>query len=400
MAERYDVAVVGLGALGAAAAWQLARRGLSVVGLERHGLGHALGASHGDSRIIRLSYHTPTYVRAAARAYAGWADLEREAGERLVTRTGGVDVFPAGAAIDLRTYTTSLEAAGVELDLLDAAAAETRWPGLAVPGGAVVLHQAATGIVAADRGAAALRRRAAVHGAVLRGRTPVTGLRRTAGGVEVTTAGGDAIRAGHVVLAADAWTNDVLAMLGAEPLPLTVTQEHVVHFAVEPGGHDPDRFPVWIWMDDPSYYGFPTFGEATVKVGRDCGGREVDPDEHPDGQSDGHRVPDQAYVDDLTAFVRRTVPGAGPVVRVTPCLYTLTPDRDFVLGPLPGDDRVLVALGAAHGFKFAPWFGEVLADLVTGASPASPNSPIGDYAVGRERLRAPATTAAERSWLV
>jgi sarcosine oxidase len=111
-------------------------------------------------------------------------------------------------------------------------------------------------------------------------------------------------------------------------------------------------------------------------------------------------VPDQAYVDDLTAFVRRTVPGAGPVVRVTPCLYTLTPDRDFVLGPLPGDDRVLVALGAAHGFKFAPWFGEVLADLVTGAAPASPNSPISDYAVGRERLRAPAATAAERSWLV
>ena len=392
-AEYVDVAVVGLGALGSAAAWQLARRGRSVVGFERHAAGHRLGASHGDSRIIRLSYHTPAYVRAAARAYAGWAELEREAGERLVTRTGGVDVFPDGAAIDLLSYTTSLDAAGVGYDILDAAGSAGRWPGLAVPDGALVLHQDATGIVAADRAAAALRRRALAHGAVLHERTPVTGLRAAADGVEVTTTGGDAIRAGHVVVAADAWTNDVLAMLGAEPLPLTVTQEHVVHFAVEPGGHDPDRFPVWIWMDDPSYYGFPTFGEATVKVGRDCGGREVDPDEYRDGA----RVPDQAYVDDLTVFVRRTVPGAGPVVRVTPCLYTLTPDRDFVLGPLPGDDRVLVALGAAHGFKFAPWFGEVLADLVTGAAPASPTE---DYAVGRERLRAPATTAAERSWLV
>jgi sarcosine oxidase len=112
-------------------------------------------------------------VRAAARAYAAWADLEDECGERLVTRTGGADVFPDGAAIDLLSYTTSLEAAGVDHDLLDAAAAVRRWPGLGVPDGAVVLHQAATGFVAADRATAALRRRAAAHGAVLRDRTPV-----------------------------------------------------------------------------------------------------------------------------------------------------------------------------------------------------------------------------------
>jgi sarcosine oxidase len=386
MAERYDVAVVGLGALGSAAAWQLARRGLSVIGLERHGFGHALGASHGDSRIIRLSYHTPAYVRAAARAYAGWAELEREAGERLVTRTGGVDVFPDGAAIDLLSYTTSLEGAGVAYDLLDAATAARGWPGLAVPDGAVVLHQEATGIVAADRAGAALRRRAEAHGAVLRGGTPVVGLRRAADGVEVRTAGG-VVRAGHVVVAADAWTNDVLGMLGEPPLPLTVTQEHVVHFAVAPGSHEPGPFPVWIWMDDPSYYGFPAFGEATVKVGRDCGGAEVSPDDA--------RVPDPEYVEDLTAFMRRTVPGAGPAVRVTACLYTLTPDRDFVLGEVT--DRVLVALGAAHGFKFAPWFGQTLAELVAGDATSSP---VEALAPRRERLTAPAATAAERSWLV
>ena len=386
-AEYVDVAVVGLGALGSAAAWQLARRGRSVVGFERHAAGHRLGASHGDSRIIRLSYHTPAYVRAAARAYAGWAELEREAGERLVTRTGGVDVFPEDAAIDLVPYPASLEAAGVAYELLDAGDAARRWPGLAVPGGAVVLHQEATGIVAADRAGAALRRRAAAHGAVLRERTPVVGLRRAADGVEVRTADGGLSRAGHVVVAVDAWTNDVLAMLEEPPLPVVVTQEHVVHFAVDPGTHGPGRFPVWIWMDDPSYYGFPAFGEPTVKVGRDCGGAEVSPD--------GARVPDPAYVEDLTEFVRRTVPGAGPAVRVTPCLYTLTPDRDFVLGEVT--DRVLVALGAAHGFKFAPWFGRTLAELVAGDATTSPLEAL---APRRERLTAPAATAAERSWLV
>jgi sarcosine oxidase len=266
-----------------------------------------------------------------------------------------------------------------------------------VPAGATVLHQPATGAVAADRGTAAMRRRALARGAVLRDRSPVTGLREAGDGVELRTSDGATYRARHVVVAADAWTNDVLGMLAASdpggdavaPLPLTVTQEHVVHFAVDPGSHAPGRFPTWIWMDDPSYYGLPEYGEATVKVGRDCGGREVAPD--------GSRVPDPEYVARLTAFVRARVPGAGPAVRVTACLYTLTPDRDFVLGPLPGHERVLVALGAAHGFKFAPWFGGVLADLVAGDEPESPLAP---YAPGRASLTTTGATAAERSWLV
>lgn len=393
----YDVAVVGLGALGSAAAWQLSRRGLRVLGLERHELGHRRGASHGDSRIIRLSYHTPAYVRAAALAYAGWAELAAEAGEAFVTPTGGVDVFPAGAAIDLATYTTSLDDTGTAYELLDAAESRRRWPGLAVPAGAAVLHQPATGAVAADRATAALRRRALARGAVLRDRSRVTGVREAGDGVELRTADGAAYRARHVVVAADAWTNDVLGMLATSdpagdrvaPLPLAVTQEHVVHFAVEPGSHAPGRFPTWIWMDDPSYYGLPEYGEATVKVGRDCGGREVAPD--------ASRVPDPEYVADLTAFVRAALPGAGPAVRVTSCLYTLTPDRDFVVGPVPGHERVLLALGAAHGFKFAPWFGRVLAELVAGDEPSSP---LDAYAPGRPALRRVGAPAAERSWLV
>jgi sarcosine oxidase len=137
-------------------------------------------------------------------------------------------------------------------------------------------------------------------------------------------------------------------------------------------------------------------GEATVTVGRDCGGAAVDPDAAP-VDAGGARVPDRAYVADLVAFARRAVPGAGPVARVTACLYTLPPDRDLVLGPLPGHDRVLVALGAAHGFKFAPWFGRTLAELV---ADGATSTPVDAYAPGRDRLTAPAGSAAERSWLV
>jgi sarcosine oxidase len=392
MSGHADVVVIGLGALGSAAAWQLARRGIRVVGLERFEFGHVRGASHGDSRIIRLSYHTPGYVRSAAEAYDDWSQLEIDSGRRLVLRCGGVDVFPRGAAIGISDYAASMTAADVPFETLDAGEARERWPGLAVPKGSTVLHQERTGIVPASLTTAVLRQRAVAHGALLRERSPVIALREVYDGVEVVCADGARVLARAAVLTTDAWTNRLLAALDVS-LPVTVTKEHVIHFDVggrQEASYAPGAFPVWIWMDDPSYYGFPSYGETTVKVGQDCGGRPVDPDARD-------FVPEPSYVDGMRDFVARAIPGAGPIRRVTTCLYTLTPDRDFALGPVPGHERVIVGLGAAHGFKFAPWFGEVLADLVTGAAPASPTD---DYAVGRERLRAPATTAAERSWLV
>jgi len=384
-----DVVVVGLGGLGSAAAWQLARRGARVIGLERFEFGHVRGASHGDSRIIRLSYHTPGYVRAAAEAYADWAELEADSGRALVLRCGGVDVFPDGAAIDARDYTASLTVAGVPFTTMDAAAARERWPALAVPPGSLVLHQEQTGIVPATLAAATMRQRAAAHGALLRERSPVLTLRETDGGVEVECADGSRVRAGSAVVTADAWTNQVLAGLPAS-LPLTVTKEHAVHFDVparSEAAHATGAFPVWIWMDDPSYYGFPSYGEATVKVGQDCGGLPVDPDTR-DFEAD------PGYVTAMRAFVGRLVPAAGGVRRVTTCLYTLTPDRDFVVGPVPGHEAVVVGLGAAHGFKFAPWFGRVLADLATSGTTGSD---VEAFRLDRAALTDP---AAVPHWLV
>ena len=214
-------------------------------------------------------------------------------------------------------------------------------------------------------------------------------LRELPDAVQVTLAGGDVLVAGRVVVTADAWTNQVLAGLGVS-LPLTVTKEHVVHFAVDAAhaaDHAPGPFPVWIWMDDPSYYGFPTYRESSVKVGQDCGGEPIDPD-----TNDGR--PDPAYVERLRDFVRARIPGAGEVARVTTCQYTLTPDRDFVVGLVPGHERVVVGLGAAHGFKFAPWFGRVLADLaLTGAT----DSDVAAFRPDRDALR---DSAAPARWLV
>src|SRR4029077_15706514 len=155
-----DYVVVGLGALGSGAAWQLAARGHTVVGVEQFELGHARGASHDTSRILRHSYHTPSYVRLTQEAYADWARLERDSGEDLVTVVGGLDLFPPGAAISPVDYTTSLDAVGIDHEVLDPSDVARRWPQFRLPEGTLVLHQPEAAIVPAGRGTRGPREKA------------------------------------------------------------------------------------------------------------------------------------------------------------------------------------------------------------------------------------------------
>ena len=263
---------------------------------------------------------------------------------------------------------------------------EGRWPQWSLPEGTVALHQARTAIVPAARGTATMQAMARRAGARLVGGVTVTELRQRHDAVEVDTAGpGYACAA--VVVCADAWSSDLLAPLGWD-LPLTVTEEQVTYFEPDsPKTYAPQHFPVWIWMDDPSYYGFPTYGEATIKAAQDCGGPRVTAD-------DRSGEPDPQMLDRLSAFMAERLPSSGRPVRSRRCLYTLTPDRDFVLGAVPGSERVVVGLGAAHGFKFAPTFGRLLADLSLGAAAPPELEPF--------RLDRPALTdpAYAPSWLV
>jgi sarcosine oxidase len=351
----WDVVVVGLGALGSAAAWVPARAGARVLGLEQFELGHHRGASHDHARIIRRSYHTLAYVRLAGLAHQAWAELEWEAEERLVVTTGGLDLFPAGSAIAPGPYRSSLEACGVPYQWLDAAEVMRRWPAFRLDADVGGLWQADAGMVPAARGTRLMQRLAASYGAILMANAPVTAVRDLGGSVEVATADGS-FRAGRVLLCTDAWTGDLLAQLDVE-LPLVVTQEQFSYFRpVDPAPFAVGRFPVWIWMDDPSFYGFPVWPDTALKAAQDVGGRRVT------AATRGFD-PDPAASERLAGFLRARLPAAGSHDHTATCLYTLTPDRDLVLGPLPGHHRVLVALGAAHGFKFAPLLGRVLADL-------------------------------------
>jgi sarcosine oxidase len=364
----WDAIVVGLGAIGSGAAYWLSRRlGDRVLGLEQFELGHSNGAGQDHSRIIRLSYHRPDYVRLARRAYEAWAEVEAESGTKIVTRTGGLDVGPRDGAIPLSDYTAAMTAEGVPYEHLDGPDISRRWPQWRLGDEHHGLFQADSGIADPNKGNAAHQRLARARGATLLERAPVSGLRQLGDGtIEVATADGAVHRAPRVVLAADAWTNDLLASFDRH-VPLEIIQAQVTYFAApDPARFAPDRFPIWIWMDDPSFYGFPTYGEAGPKAAEDVGGDEVTPATRTFERNEvGFRR--------LTGFLEAHLPEhVGPEIYTKTCLYTLTPDRDFVVDRLPDAPGVTVVLGAAHAFKFASVLGRVLSELaVDGTTPSA-----------------------------
>ncbi len=357
MKTDFEYIVLGLGGFGSAAAYWLARRaGRDVLGLEQFELGHVRGESQDHSRIIRLSYHTPGYVELAKHAYRAWAEVERDAGEQLVLKTGGLDFGPPDSVIPLSNYTDSMDAAGVPYERLDAREIMRRWPQFSLSDEIQGVYQAESGIAMAAKGNAAHLRMAREHGATIREHAPVEGLRPSGEAIEVT-AGGTVYRCRRLVITAGAWSNRALAPLGTK-LPLTVTKEQVTYFATpHQAAFAPERFPIWIWMDDPCFYGFPTFGEAGPKAGQDAGGLEVTADTRT------YDV-DQAALQRVVDFLDRYLPTAlGPIIYTKTCLYTLTPDRDFVIDTVPEHPEATIAIGGGHGFKFASLVGRILSDL-------------------------------------
>jgi sarcosine oxidase len=364
MRRDYEYIVLGLGGWGSAAAYWLSRRaGADVLGLEQFELGHVRGESQDHSRIIRLSYHTPEYVELAKHAYTAWREVERDSGEQLVLRTGGLDFAPRESAIPLTNYSGSMDAAGVPYEHLDAAEIRRRWPQFTVTDDIHGLFQPESGIAMAARGNAAHVRMARAHGATLRDQAPVERIRPTEGEMEVV-AGGVAYRCRRLVIAAGAWSNGALTHFGIH-LPLRVTKEQVTYFATShQADFQPDRFPIWIWMDDPCFYGIPAFGEAGPKAGQDAGGLETTADTRS-------FEPDQAALKRTVDFLGRYIPKAlGPIIYTKTCLYTLTPDRDFVLDKLPDFPNVAVGIGGGHGYKFASLIGRILSELaIDGRTP-------------------------------
>jgi sarcosine oxidase len=370
VSERYDAIVVGAGAMGTSAARHLASRGRHVLMLERFEIGHARGSSGGPTRIFRLAYHHPSYTRLARRAFDTWRALEGEAGEVLLTTTGGLDVGP-----EVPATTAVLDAAGERYELLTTEQAHERWPALHLDAGAQVLFQADGGVLRAEATVRVQARLAVAAGAVLRDATTVGSFELVGDGVTVTTLEGERYEAAVAVVAAGPWAAPLLAAAGIR-LRLTPSREQVSYFELLGA---PAMPTVIDWNDERVEvpYAVPDPAEpGAFKAGFHRSGPVVSPDEAS--------TPDPSLHERAEAFAARRYPGAWPTGRIDTCFYTTTPDEHFALGRT--GPVVVASPCSGHGFKFAPLFGEVLADLATGAAPGID---LSMFRLDREALRVP-----------
>jgi sarcosine oxidase len=351
-ARDVDVAVVGLGVLGLATLHQLALDGVDAVGIERFGPGHDQGSSHGRSRALRFLYHAPEYAELLPAALQGWTDLEGATGRRLYWPCGTLFFGRPGNAHLAQTIPIAAEQ-GHEMQPIDEREAARRWPAFALPSGAEGVFLPRGGMLDADACVAAFRDEAVRKGANVLVETAVRRVDIDGARAVVGTAAGD-IRARHVVVAGGAWTTRLLPGLD---LPLRVTRQGFYTFRpTDPTMVAPDRIPVWADLDTFDY-GFPDHGPG-MKVANDVPGPEVDPDAVD-------RSVDRDEERRLGEVMRARFPSSAlEEIEAGTCLYTVTPDDDFLLGPVPGAAASLV-VGLGHAFKFAPVIGRILADLAT-----------------------------------
>jgi len=359
MKRTYDFIVLGLGGIGSAALYWLARsRAGSALGLEQFNLGHHFGASQDHSRIIRLAYDDPHYAVLTPHTFTHWRDLEAESGVQLVHRTGSL-VFSPGkhtAAQTIEKYASAMNAAGLPFERPTPQEAMELFPQFRLLDDDRVIYCANDGFVDPGKANAVHTTLARRRGATILAETPVSKVRLAGAGVEVETKAG-AFSAARLVIAASGWTNNVLSDLDLR-LPLTVTEEQVTYFATPHlRQFAPDRFPVWIFHGDDGFYGFPVYGEVGTKAGQDVGGDAVTVETRK-------LAPNPRPLERLTRFLEQRIPDSlGPIIYTKPCIYTMPPDRNFILDTLPSYPQISIAVGAGHGFKFATLLGRILSDL-------------------------------------
>jgi sarcosine oxidase len=353
--ERYDVVVVGVGGMGSAALYHLARRGKRVLGLERFDIPNELGSSHGVTRIIRRAYFEhSSYVPLVRRAYELWRELETEAGEQLLVITGAVE---GGPRIFEGAVRSSVEH-GLPFEELDGAEVTRRFPAYRLPPDLRLVYQPDGGFVLPERCIVGHVKGALARGAEVRTRERVLEWSAGENGVRVRTEHGT-VEADRLVLTAGPYAQEVARL----PPGMVVPQRQVLAWLqpLRPELFEPDRFPVFnVALDEGHLYGFPVYGVPGFKLGfYDHSGARGDPDS----------ISRDVYPEDeapLRRFAERYFPdGAGPLLDLKTCLFELSPDEHFLIDRHPETELALVAAGfSGHGFKFCSVVGEILADLV------------------------------------
>ncbi len=371
----FDVIILGLGAMGSAAAAALARRGARVLGLDRYAIPNTLGSSHGESRVIRLSYYEhPDYVPLLRSAFALWSELEHDARTPLMHITGGLYMGPPGSAF-IRGTLRSAREHDLPHEELDRDAIALRFPQFELPADHVGVHEPRAGFLRPERILAVYADRALRDGAELHGHERALEWRPGDGGVVVVTDRGT-YRARKLVLCAGAWTASLVTTAG---IALTVTRQTAAWvWPRTPELFEASRMPIWGLDDAEGYfhYGFPLVADRPgLKVARHYQGAATDADSID-------RAVGPADEADIRRVLARHLPAAdGPILSMSVCMYTNTPDGHFVLDRHPAHPDVTIAAGfSGHGFKFASVVGEIIADLTLDGGT---DHPIGFLGLGR-----------------
>jgi sarcosine oxidase len=352
--HRYDVIVIGVGGMGSATLYHLARRGKRVLGLERYDIPNAMGSSHGVTRIIRLAYYEhPSYVPLLRRSYELWRELETAFGEKLLYITGSIDAGPEV----FEGSRMSCELHGLPHEILTGKELNERFPAYHLPADTMALLQPEGGFLLSERCIVAHVMLAMAHGAEVHGREKVVDWETLNDVVRVRTDRA-VYEADRLVITAGAWASQLVERLAG----LAVPERQVLAWLQpsKPEWFTPERFPVFnLVVDEGRYYGFPVFSVPGFKFGRY---HHLDEQVNPDTVDREGNARDEQI---LRAFAEKYFPdGAGPTMALKVCMFTNSPDEHFILDLHPDYPQVSFAAGfSGHGYKFCSLVGEVMADL-------------------------------------
>jgi sarcosine oxidase len=378
MTTEFDVAVIGLGAMGSAALAFLSARGVKAIGIDACYPAHALSSSHGDSRLIRMGYfEDPSYVPLLKRAYRNWRLLEARLRTEVLTVTGVLQIGASDSKI-VRGTRASCEMHGLPHDVLDKEDMALRFPAFQLDDGEMAVLDPQGGYLRPEAAVMGYLKLASADGAVLHFGERVSAIEPDDGGVTIRSATGF-YRAGKVVVATGSWIAELVPQLRSHAVPI----RQVVAWYQPRDGFvtQPQRMPCFLRDEGAggSYFGFPAIGVDGVKIGRHAHFREpIDPDLPNPPVNDA----DTALLD---GFIAKRVPAAaGMRVNAVTCRYTMLPSEDFLLDLLPGNKNVVVASPCSgHGFKFTSVVGEILADLALDGGTTLPTAAFSFDAMDR-----------------
>lgn len=376
--KTYDAIVLGSGGMGSAALYAATCRGLRVLGIERFGPAHDRGSSHGATRIIRRAYFEhPDYVPLVDQSYESWEQLERDSGQRLLTRCGLLLFGPENGPI-ISGVRRAAEMHRINMEEVKTAHAARRFPGFRPTSDMVALLETDAGYLHVEDCVRTCLDQAQARGAKVLFNTPVNEWRADQSEVTVRTSAGE-FHAARLIICAGPWTQHISADL---KLPLEVRRKIVLWLRATGDSYDLPRGCPIFGFDTPEgfFYGFPRIDARGIKVGDHSGGEVV-----PSADSaQRNLIPGDS--DRILKFARQFMPQlSNEIIAHSICLYTMTPDEHFIVDRHPMHPNVSFAAGfSGHGFKFAPVIGQALVDLaLNGRS----DLPIDFLRVSRPALR-------------